>query len=172
MGKTRWQPGLWLTETFRPLLWNAFDRKQDLNINYQVCVFRADQKKKMASPASDWLRNFRFLPWNYQTEFNELGEKQRSQCPLPNLCFLDWSLNKNGRSVKKVAPCTQAHDMWPLGPLVFWVHGELIGAWNKQIAPRTASWFVCPALWFISHDPPPLPKKKYNLNFLNGFIDT
>ena len=26
-----------------------FDRKQDLNVLYQVCVFRADQKNKMAA---------------------------------------------------------------------------------------------------------------------------
>ena len=37
------------------------DRKQDLNILYQVCVFRADRKNKMAAPASDWLRHFRLL---------------------------------------------------------------------------------------------------------------
>ena len=37
------------------------DRKQDLNILYQVCVFRADRKNKMAALASDWLRHFRLL---------------------------------------------------------------------------------------------------------------
>ena len=37
------------------------DRKQDLNALYQVCVFRADQKNKMAALASDWLRHFRLL---------------------------------------------------------------------------------------------------------------
>ena len=36
-------------------------RKQDLNILYQVCVFRADWKHKMAVLASDWLRHFRLL---------------------------------------------------------------------------------------------------------------
>ena len=45
-----------------------FDRKQDLNVLYLVCVFRADQYKKNCRP---------------------------------------------GRSVKKVAQCTQVHDMWP-----------------------------------------------------------
>ena len=37
------------------------DRKQDLNVLYQVSVFRADQKNKMAALASDWLRHFRLL---------------------------------------------------------------------------------------------------------------
>ena len=38
------------------------DRKQDLNILYQVCVFRADRKNKMAALASDWLRHFATSP--------------------------------------------------------------------------------------------------------------
>ena len=37
------------------------DRKQDINVLYQVCVFRADRKNKMAALASDWLRHFRLL---------------------------------------------------------------------------------------------------------------
>ena len=37
------------------------DRKQDLNALYQVCVFRADRKNKMATLASGWLRHFRLL---------------------------------------------------------------------------------------------------------------
>ena len=53
--------------------WNLtkLDRKQDLNILYQVCVFRADWKNEMAVLASDWLRLFRLLLWNRRTEFNE-----------------------------------------------------------------------------------------------------
>ena len=56
-------PGLWLAETFLLLLQfpkplNGIQRiltgsKQDLNVLYQVCVFR---KNKMAAPAGDWLR--------------------------------------------------------------------------------------------------------------------
>ena len=36
--------------------------------------------------------------------------------------FSVWWVNKNyrtGRSVKKVAHCTQVHDMWPFGPPVY-----------------------------------------------------
>ena len=47
------------------------DRKQDLNVFYQVCVFWADQENKMTTPASDWLRHFRLLLWNHLMEFNE-----------------------------------------------------------------------------------------------------
>ena len=97
-------------------------RKRDLNVLYQVCVFQADQKNKLATLASDWLRHFRLLLWNHWTEFNETLQEARSQCPLPSLCFSGRSENKNGRPgwfLKKVAHCTQVHDMWPFGPLVW-----------------------------------------------------
>ena len=110
IGKTRWP--LW------PLIgWDIFDfssetternstklhRKQDLNVLYQVCIFRAVRKNKMASLASDWLRHFGLL-WNRWPEFNETCQEARS---------------RPGKSVKIVAHCTQVHDMWPFGPLVF-----------------------------------------------------
>ena len=146
------------------------DRKQDLNVLYQVCVFRADRKNKMAALASDWLRHFRLLLWNHWTEFNKTWQEARSQCPQPSLCFLGWSKKTRwppwpligwdfldfssetaernstkldrkqdlnvlyqvcvfradrkkkdghpGQSAKKVAHCTQVHDVWPFGPLV------------------------------------------------------
>ena len=98
IGKTRWPP--------RPLIGlDIFDfssetaernstklnRKQDLNRLYQVCVFRADWKIKMATLASDWQRHFRLLNWNCWTEFNETWQEARSQSPLPSLCFSGWS---------------------------------------------------------------------------------
>ena len=93
IGKTRWLP--------RPLIgWDIFDfssetaernsmkldRKQDILVLYEVCVFRADRKNKMAALASDWLRHFQLL-WNGWTEFNETWQEARSQRPLPSLCF-------------------------------------------------------------------------------------
>ena len=104
IGKTRWPP--------LPLIgWDIFDfssetteqnstkldRKQDLNALYQVCVFRADRKNKMAAPASDWLRHFRLLLWNRWTEFNETWQEGRSQSPLQSLCFSSWSEKQDGR---------------------------------------------------------------------------
>ena len=176
IGKTRWLP--W------PLIgWDILDfssetaernstkldLKQDLNVLYQVCVVRADRKNKMAALASIWLRHFRLLLWNRWTEYNETWQEARSQRPLPSLCFsgrsekqddcpglwlaetfstsplkplngiqrnlkeskistsstkfvLGQSVNNNvrfGRFLKKLANCTQVHDMWPFGPLVF-----------------------------------------------------
>ena len=63
------------------------DRKQDLNVLYQDCVFRTDPKNKMTAFASDWLRIFRLLLWNRWTEFNETWQEAKSQRPLPGLCF-------------------------------------------------------------------------------------
>ena len=70
------------------------DRKQDLNILYQLCVFLADRKNRMAALASDWLRHFGLLLWNRRTEFNETWQEARSQRPLPSLCFPGRSENK------------------------------------------------------------------------------
>ena len=111
IGKTRWPP--W------PLIgWDILDfssetaernskkldRKEDFNALYQVCVFWADRKNKMAALASDWLRHFRLLLWNRWTEFNETWQEGRSQRPLPSLCF-------SGRIGK---------SRWPPLPLIGW----------------------------------------------------
>ena len=59
------RPGLWLAETFFDFFsataqWisTKLDRKQVLNVLYQLCVFRADRKSKMAALASHWLKHF------------------------------------------------------------------------------------------------------------------
>ena len=121
IGKTRWPP--W------PLIgWDIFDfsyesaernstkldRKQDLNVLYQVCVFRADRKNKMAALASDWLRHFRLLLWNRWTEFNETWREARSQRPLPSLCFSGWSEKQDGRPGLWLAETLSTSPMKPL----------------------------------------------------------
>ena len=179
IGKTRWPPwpliGWDIFDFFSETAeWNStkLDRKQDLNVFYQVCVLWADRKKKMAAPASDWLRHFRFLLWNRWMEFDETWQESRSQRLLPSLCFSGRSVKKDGRhgpwlaetfltsplkllngiqrnltgskistsstklcfsvwwvnknyrpgwSVKKLAHCTQVHDMWPFGPLYVFI---------------------------------------------------
>ena len=104
IGKTRWPP--------RPLIcWDIFNfssetakqnstkvhRKQDLNVLYQVCVFPADRKNKMAVLASNWLRYFRLLVWNCWTEFNKTCQEGKSQRPLPSLCFSGRLEKQDGR---------------------------------------------------------------------------
>ena len=92
--KTRWPPwpliGLDIfnssSETAERI-WTKLDRKKDLNVLYEVCVFGADWTNKMAALASDWLRHFRLLFWNRWTELNKTWLEARSQCPRPSLCF-------------------------------------------------------------------------------------
>ena len=104
IGKTRWQP--WpligwdiLDFSSENAQWNStkLDRKQDLNVLYQVCVFQAYRKNKMAALAFDWLRHFGLLLWYCWTEFNETWQEARSQRPLLSLCFSGRSVNKNVR---------------------------------------------------------------------------
>ena len=90
------------------------DRKQDLNVLYQVCVFRADQKNKMAALASDWLRHFRLLLWNRWTEFNETWQEARSQRPLPSLCFSGRSEKQDGRPGLWLAETFSTSSLKPL----------------------------------------------------------
>ena len=71
------------------------DRKQDLNALYQVYVFRADRKNKMAALASDWLRHFRLLS-NRWTVFNETWKEASSRRLLPSLCFSGWLKKQYG----------------------------------------------------------------------------
>ena len=80
------------------------DRKQYLNVLYQVSVFfLVYRKKKMATPASDLQSHFQLL-WNRWKEFNETWQEARSQRPLTSLSF-------SGRSEK---------IKWPPLPLMGW----------------------------------------------------
>ena len=104
IGKTRWPPwSLIGWDIFDFFFENAernstkLDRLQDLNVLYQVCVFRADRKNKMAALAFDWLRHFRILLCNRWTEFDEPWQEARSQRPLPSLCFSGRSVKQDGR---------------------------------------------------------------------------
>ena len=96
-GRSEKQDGrtdLWSSETLfdfssETAEWKSMklDRKQDLNVLYRVCVFRADRKNKMAALASDWLRHVRLLLWNRRTACNETWQEEISQRPIPSLCF-------------------------------------------------------------------------------------
>ena len=89
-------------------------RKVDLNVLYQVCVFRADRKNKMAALASDWLRHFRLLLWNRWMEFNETWQEARSQRPLPSLCFSGRSEKQDGRPGLWLAEIFSTSPLKPL----------------------------------------------------------
>ena len=124
IGKTKWPP--W------PLIgWVIFDFssetteqnslkldwKQDLNALYQVCVFRADRRNKMAALASDWLRHFRLLLWNRWTELKETWQEAKSQRPLPSLCFSGWSEKQNCRPSPWLAETFSTSPLKPLNEI-------------------------------------------------------
>ena len=58
------------SETTEQIL-TKLDRKQELNVLYQVCVFCADPSSKMAALASDWLKYFWLLLPNHWMDFDE-----------------------------------------------------------------------------------------------------
>ena len=104
IGKIRWPPwpliGWDIFHFFSETTeWNStkLDRKQDLNVFFQVCVIRADRKNKMAALASDWLRHFPLLLWNHWMEFNKTWQKARSKRLLPSLCYSGRSQKQDGR---------------------------------------------------------------------------
>ena len=124
------RPSLWLAETFSTSLLKLLNGIQrnltgskisTPNVPYQVCDFWADGKNKMAALASDWLRFFRLLLWNHVRNSTKLDKKHDINV-LYQVCFLGQLVNINGcpgPSVKNIAHCTQVHDMWPFGPLVY-----------------------------------------------------
>ena len=133
IGKTRWPP--W------PLIgWDIFDfssetaeqnstkldRMKDLNVLYQVCVFQADRKNKMAALAFDWLRHFRLLFWNRWTEFDESWLEERSQRPLPSLCFSDGLKKQDGRPGFWLAETFLTSPLKPLNGILWYLTGSKI----------------------------------------------
>ena len=112
--------------------------KQDISVLYQICVFGADRKTKIAAMASDWLRvrHFRLLLSNCRTKFIKTSQEVRSQSPPINFvffCFLSVFFffegvektkhNHPGRSVNKHGTLySGTRYMWPFdmfGPIVF-----------------------------------------------------
>ena len=89
-------------------------RKVDLNVLYQICVFRAVRKNKMAALASDWLRHYQLLLWNCWREFNETWQEARSQRPLPSLCFSGRSEKQDGRPGLWLAETFSTSPLKPL----------------------------------------------------------
>ena len=59
--------------------------------------FRADLKPRLPPWHPSDLRHLWLLPCNRWTEFNEIWQKARTNCPLPGLCFSCRSKNKDDR---------------------------------------------------------------------------
>ena len=108
-----------------------------LNVLYQVCVLRADQKNNMAAMASDWLRHI--YDFSYETaEWNsaKLDRKQDLNVLYQVCVYRDEKKIKMATLAnlsKKVAHCTQVHVMWPFGPLVFSSNFEINWSLKRPI---------------------------------------
>ena len=113
------------------------DRKQDLNVLYQVCVFPADRKNKIAARYSDCLRHFRLLLWNRWTEFNDTWQEARHQRPLPSLCFSGKSEKQDGH-----------HGLWFTQP--DWLRYFRLLLWNR--------WTEFNETWHEARPQRPLPR--------------
>ena len=88
----------------------------------QSCCFSGWSEKQDGRLCLWLTETFSTSPLNRWTVCNETWQEETSQRPLPSLCLFGWSEKQDGcpgQSVKKVAHCTQVHDMWPIGPLVF-----------------------------------------------------
>ena len=102
--------------------WTKLDRKQYLNVLYQVCVFRSDWKKQDECPglwladtfSTSSLKSLNGIQWNLTgSKISTSSSKFVFFRPMSKQKMLPWLICKN------VAHCTQVHDMLPFGPLVF-----------------------------------------------------
>ena len=133
----RWDIFDFSSETAEPNS-TKLDRKQDLNTLYQVRVFRADRKNKMAALASDWLRHLWLLLWNRWREFNETWQEARSQSPQPSLCFSGRSEKQDGHLGLWLAETFSTSPLKPLNR----IQQNLIG--SKISKPSTKFVFFGP----------------------------
>ena len=102
---------LWNSRTEFNEIWQKVRSKRPLPSLFSVRTENQD-----GHPASDWLTHFDFFSETAWVVFKATWQEARSQYSLRHLCFSGRSVSKTGRldrSVKKVAHCTQLHDMWP-----------------------------------------------------------
>ena len=100
--------------------YNELNRKQDLYVLYQVCVFRVDRKTKIqCSRPVFWLTEaFSTSPLKLLNRI----KKHLTKSQIPMLCF--W-VHRNTKMAAlsdpstKVAYSSQVHNIWPFGHLVF-----------------------------------------------------
>ena len=125
--KEEGRPGLWLAETFstfppKPL--NGIQRNltgSKISMSFTKFVFSGPIGKTRWPP-------WPLICWDI-FDFSETAERNSTKLDkkqdlnvLYQVCIFRRPVNKNGRPgrfLKKVAHCTQVHDMWPFGPLVF-----------------------------------------------------
>ena len=133
IGKTRWPPWPLIgwdifdfsSETAE---WNStkLDRKQDLNVLYQVCVFRDDRKNGMAALASDWLRHLDFSSETAERNLTKLDRKQDLNVLYQDCFFLSWSEKQDGHPGLWLAETFSTSALKPLNGIQWNLTGRKI----------------------------------------------
>ena len=130
------------------------DRKHYLNVLYQVYVFPANQKNKMATMASDWLRHFRRVLWNRWTEFTTKLERNQDLNVLKYVCVF-----RADRKNKMAAPVSDWLKQFSTSPLksLNGIQRSLTGS-NIWMSSNQFVFFGlignqdgCPSLWLAAH---------------------
>ena len=106
--------------------WTGFDETwQEARSQHplpSLCFSGRSVKKRWPPwPMIDW-DIFDFSSETAERDSKKFDRKRDLNIFYTKFCFSVWWVNKNyrpGRSVKKVAHCTQVHDMWSFGPLVY-----------------------------------------------------
>ena len=116
----------WLRH-FQLLLWN---RWAQFNKTWQEArsqcplpslCFSGQSEKQYCRPGLWLAETFSTSPLKSLNGIQQNLTGSKISTSSTKFCFSVWWVNKNyhaGRFLKKVAHCTQVHDMWPFGPLV------------------------------------------------------
>ena len=129
--KQNGRPGLWLAETYFDFSSETaernsvkLDRKEDLNVLYQVCVFRAEKWIKIATLANPSKKVA------HCTQVHVMGPFGSLVCCFPKVNFFMRSLFSGERQ-------------WPLGPLVFFCQ-SIVGL-------ESLIWLICHIFYSGTH---------------------
>ena len=149
------RPGLWLAETFstsplKPLngiWWNLTGSKISTSSTKFVLFVPIGKTRWPPWPLIGWdICDFssETAEWNSTKLY-----RTKDLNVLYQVCvFLGRSEKQDGRpgqSVKTVAHCTQVHDMWPFGPLVFRAYRK------TKTAAQASDWLVHLRLLLYNH---------------------
>ena len=136
--------------------WNStiLDRKQDLKILYQVCVFLGRSEKQDGHPTSDWLRFFRLLLWNRWIERNLIGSKNSTSSTKFVISF-GRSENHDGRPRFWLAKIFFTFPLKPQNRILRNLTGKIGTSSTKFVSfwlirkQRWPPWPICQQRWHI-----------------------
>ena len=119
------------------------DRKEELNVLYQVCLSRRSEIQYGYSGC--WLaETFWTFLWNCCTEFAETWQDARSQRPLPSLCFSGRSENKDSNTGLWLAETFSTSSLKLLNGICWNLTGSRnsTSASTKMATRPLISWYI------------------------------